>query len=203
MVSVSCPCAPSLRLINSHMMLWTLHTVQAPPQIPEGEPFEFELPQEVSWTLHTAVRHSAAAYRQKRSKYFTSIISTFHTVSRVLLCCGAVRSGPCQTRVLDLPDLPSVQVLRDRPPVYETVKRNVWTAGAQRPKRLPRDRIPVCCCDAPPPPLPPADGAAAAPLPQVPWIPGGHRVCHNQHDAGTCSTSHEGQCFRTRMLSDV
>lgn len=54
-------------------------------------------------------------------------------------------------------------VLRDRPPVYEQVKRNVWTAGAPRPKRLPRDDIPVCCCE----PLPPhlaaaADGAAPA-----------------------------------------
>jgi hypothetical protein len=66
---------------------------------------------------------------------------------------------------------PLAQVLRDRPAVYETVKRNVWTAGAQRPKRLPRDRIPVCCCDAPPPPPPPPPGdGAPAPPPQVPLV---------------------------------
>lgn len=52
-------------------------------------------------------------------------------------------------------------ILRDRPPVYEQVKRNVWTASAagQRPKRLPKDDIEVCCCAPPRAPPPAVDGA--------------------------------------------
>ena len=37
-------------------------------------------------------------------------------------------------------------VLRDRPPQYEVVRRNAWAAGVPRPRRLPKDDIPVCCC---------------------------------------------------------
>lgn len=39
--------------------------------------------------------------------------------------------------------------MRNRPPQYEFVKRNVWGAGAKRPKRVPKDEIPVCNCTPP------------------------------------------------------
>ncbi len=66
-------------------------------------------------------------------------------------------------------------ILRDRPPVYEQVKRNVWTASAagQRPKRLPKDDIEVCCCAPPRAPPPAVDGA---PPPAVDGAP--PQVCN-------------------------
>ena len=45
--------------------------------------------------------------------------------------------------------LPS-ELMRDRPPVYETVRRNVYSAK-HRPKRMHRDEIAVCNCQPPPP----------------------------------------------------
>ena len=45
-------------LISSSLMLRTLDPMQAPPRIPEGEPLDFELPQDVSRTLLAPTSHS-------------------------------------------------------------------------------------------------------------------------------------------------
>lgn len=63
-------------------------------------------------------------------------------------------------------ELPS-SILRDRPPQYETVRRNVWSAGLPRPKRLPKDDIPVCCCQPPRPPPGAFAAVAFAPSAEV------------------------------------
>lgn len=68
---------------------------------------------------------------------------------------GQARVAAGVAREFQLP----ASVLRDRPPQYEVVRRNAWAAGMPRPRRLPKDDIPVCCC------LPergPAGAAAAA-----------------------------------------
>ena len=58
-------------------------------------------------------------------------------------------------------------LLRDRHPTHEHVRRNLWGPGVPRPKRLPKDDIPVCCCR---PPRPGPDGAPPVRLrhPRIP-----------------------------------
>lgn len=51
--------------------------------------------------------------------------------------------------------------MRDRQPVYETVRRNLYSARL-KPKRMQRDDIDVCNCAAVPAAAAPADGEASA-----------------------------------------
>ena len=48
------------------------------------------------------------------------------------------------------------ELMRDRQPVYEAVRRNLYSA-ALKPKRMHRDEMAVCNCD---PVQPPAEGEA-------------------------------------------
>ena len=50
--------------------------------------------------------------------------------------------------------------MRDRQPVYETVRRNMYPPHL-KPKRMQRDDIDVCNCAAVAPAAVPADGEAA------------------------------------------